>query len=273
MQFDYREIRAGGMIMRAAVLDCREQEPDGPPLLMLNGIGFNAELMEPLAMALAEPGPDAPKGRAVVIPEMPGCGGSPDPEQTLLMCSLSSVVTELMEALHPGRAFDCVGFSWGGALAQQIAVQSARRLTRLALISTTSGMPLAPANPNVLRRLFDPKEYVDPLRLSSNFHALLAEGGANATLLRRFRTPSPQGLGSQLLALTGWTAAPLLPFVRVPVALVGVADDAIVPYLHHKMLGCLLPQATKIELASGGHLASLARPANVWTAPRAFPPG
>lgn len=270
MQFEYREIRAGGMTMRAAVLDRGEPGTDNPPLLMLNGIGFNAELMEPLAMALAQPGPEAPQGRAVVIPEMPGCGGSPDPDQHLLMCSLSGAVTELMEALHPGSAFDCVGFSWGGALAQQIAVQSARQLTRLALISTTSGLPLGPANPDVIRRLFDPKEYVDPLRLSSNFHALLAEGGANATLMRRFRTPSPQGLGSQLLALTGWTAAPLLPFVRVPVALVGVADDAIVPYAHHTMLGCLMPHATKIEVESGGHLAPLARPANVSPALRAF---
>ncbi|WP_230278837.1 alpha/beta fold hydrolase [Croceicoccus sp. Ery15] len=268
MEFDYREIRAGGLTMRAALLDGGNDA--APPLLMLNGIGFNAELMEPLALALAKPGPDAPLGRSIVIPDMPGCGGSPDSNAHVMMYALSEAVIGMMEALHPGRHFDCIGFSWGGALAQQIAVQASRRVTRLGLVSTTSGLPLAPANPDVIKRLFDPKEYVDPRRLTANFRALLAEGGANATLMQRFRTPTPQGLGNQLLALTGWTAAPMLPFIRVPVALVGVADDAVVPYAHHTMLGCLLPHAQKIELRSGGHLSALARPERVSHALREF---
>lgn len=270
MQFDYRNISVGGLTMRAAVLDNGGSTTPAPPLLMLNGIGFNAELLEPMATELAKPGPDAPEGRAVVIPDMPGCGGSPDSQRHMLMCGLCSAATDLMEALHPGRPFDCFGFSWGGALAQQIAVQASRKLTRLVLISTTSGMPVAPTNPEVIRRLFDPEEYIHPERLATNFRALIAEGGAGANLMRRFRSPSPQGLSNQLLALTGWSVAPMLPFVRIPVALVGVADDAIVPYAHHTMLSCLVPHAKKIDVASGGHLASLAHPERVAPALRRF---
>ncbi len=270
MQFDYRNISVGGLTMRAALLDHGGKSTQAPPLLMLNGIGFNAELLEPMATELAKPGPDAPEGRTIVIPDMPGCGGSPDSQSHMLMCGLSSAMTDLMEALHPGRPFDCIGFSWGGALAQQIAVQASRRVTRLGLISTTSGLPVAPTNPEVIRRLFDPEEYLHPSRLAANFRALIAEGGAGANLMRRFRSPSPQGLSSQLLALTGWSVAPMLPFVRVPVVLVGVADDAIVPYAHHTMLGCLVPHAQKIELRSGGHLSSLAHPERVAPALRKF---
>lgn len=256
--------------MRAGLLDAEGRADNVPPLLLLNGIGFNAELMEPLALALARPGEDAPNGRAVVIPDMPGCGGSPDPTGSPLMCALSSAVTAMMDGLHPGRPFDCIGFSWGGALAQQIAVQASRKVTRLGLISTTSGLPLAPANPEVIKRLFDPKEYVDPRQLAANFRALLAEGGASAMLMQRFRTPSPQGLGNQLLALTGWTVAPMLPFVRVPVALVGVSDDAVVPYAHHTMLSCLMPHARTIEIRTGGHLSALASPERVAPSLRQF---
>ncbi|MFP5218264.1 MAG: alpha/beta fold hydrolase, partial [Actinomycetes bacterium] len=41
----------------------------GPPLLLLNGIGGNVEMWEPLARRLP--------GRRLVMPEMPGTGQSP----------------------------------------------------------------------------------------------------------------------------------------------------------------------------------------------------
>src|SRR5690606_16044051 len=151
-----------------------------------------------------------------VVPDMPGCGRSSDPELPYTMIRIARAMGDMMEALFPGRAFDCLGFSWGGALAQQIAVQSPAKLARLVLVSTTCGLPVAPANPDVLKRLFDPQEYIDPRRLNASLRALLVEGGASVGVLRKFRSPTPTGIGSQILALATWSAAPLLPFVRNP---------------------------------------------------------
>jgi len=233
-----------------------------PPLLLLNGIGFNAELMEPLA--------DTLPSRTIVCPDMPGCGGSPDPAVPYLMPRLAAAMVALMERRFPGQAFDCLGFSWGGALGQQIAVQAPRQMDRLMLISTNAGLPLPMGDLGIWNRLLDPTEYADPQRLSRNFRQLLREGGANAGLMRRFTSPSAAGALCQIGALAGWSAAPLLPFLRMPVLLIGVGDDAIVPIVHQQALACFIPQAETMELPSGGHLTPLASPEQISTRIAAF---
>ncbi|MDT0574857.1 alpha/beta hydrolase [Croceicoccus sp. F390] len=226
-----------------------------PPLLMLNGIGFGAGMLERLAAALP--------GRQIVCPDMPGCGGSPGPKVPYLMPCMAKAVLDIMERLHPGAPFDCFGFSWGGALAQQIAVQAQSRVARLLLIATTSGIPLPVGDPAIFARLLDVREYADASRMRDAFAAMMREGGASAGLLQQFQTPDPTGVAAQLGAISGWSVAALLPFVRVPVLLIGMADDPVVPIAHQRALSCLIPQARTMELRNGGHLVPLASPARI----------
>lgn len=254
MPFTYRNVTVDGLTLRIGQMGGRSPS-HAVPMLLLNGIDFNAELMEPLARAMT--------ARPILCADMPGCGKSPDPKMPYTMSRIASVMTNLMHREYPDRRFDCLGFSWGGAVAQQIAVQSARSIERLALISTTSGLPLPFGNAEVMARLLDPVEYARPDKLSENFHAMLLEGGANAGLLRRFSTPTPMGVSCQVTALSGWSVAPLLPFLRVPVLLAHMAEDAIVPIAHQQALTCFIPQAENFEIASGGHLLPLAMPDKV----------
>jgi len=254
MAFTYRKQTVEGLTFRVGRSGAGAPH-DALPLLMLNGIGFNAELMEPFARQFGN--------RPVICPDMPGSGLSPDPVLPYTISRMARAMVALMEREFPGRRFDVLGFSWGGAVAQQIAVTAPRKMERLALVATTSGLPLPVANPEVLRRLFDPVEYIDPNKLSENFHALLHEGGATSGLLRRFRTPTPQGVGCQIGALAGWTAAPLLPFARMPVLLTGMVEDIIVPIAHQRALACLIPHARTVEIAAGNHLLPLAVPTKV----------
>lgn len=253
MPFTYSKITVEGLTLRIGRKG--DGAADAVPLLMLNGIGFNAELMEPLSR---EFGP-----RPIVCAEMPGCGLSPDPVLPYTIQRIARAMVALMDAEVPGRRFDILGFSWGGAVAQQIAVSSAKRVERLALVATTSGLPLPFANADVLRRLLEPAEYLDPSKLQANFHAMLLEGGANAGLMRRFVSPTPQGVGCQVGALAGWTAAPLLPFLRMPVLLAGMVEDIIVPIAHQRALACLIPEAQTLELPQGNHLLPLAAPEKI----------
>ncbi|WP_239806258.1 alpha/beta fold hydrolase [Croceicoccus hydrothermalis] len=253
MKFHNSRIEAGRRTLNVAT------NADGsgamPPLLLLNGIGFNTALLEGLAQGFA--------GRRIVIPDMPGCGGSPDPALPYAMACMASDMTAMMDTLYPGEAFDCLGFSWGGALAQQIAVQAQNHLRRLVLVSTTSGVPLPLGDAEMVARLMDPREYTDPRRMSRNLSAMLKEGGAGAGLLTRLAAPTPSGVTGQIMALAGWSVLPLLPFVRAPVLIMGTSDDIVVPVAHNRFLRCALPSAEMFELESGGHLAPLASPERV----------
>ncbi|WP_066553973.1 alpha/beta fold hydrolase [Croceicoccus bisphenolivorans] len=254
MAFTFRKVTVEGLTLRVGRRGAGAAH-DSVPLLMLNGIGFNAELMEPLSRQFP--------GRPIICADMPGCGQSPDPVLPYTIPRMARAMVTLMDRELPDRPFDVLGFSWGGAVAQQIAVTAPRKMQRLALVATTSGLPLPVANPEVLRRLLDPTEYIQPAKLTENFHALLHEGGASAGLLRRFMAPTPNGVGIQVGALAGWTAAPLLPFLRMPVLLAGMVEDIIVPIAHQRALACLIPQAATLEIRQGNHLLPLAVPEKI----------
>lgn len=254
MSFTYRKLTVEGLTLRVGQSGARAPA-DSVPLLMLNGIGFNAELMEPLARHFGK--------RPIVCPDMPGCGDSPDPVVPYTIPGLASGLVAMMESEFPGRGYDVLGFSWGGAVAQQIAVTAARKVERLLLVATTSGLPLPFGSAEAMRRLLNPAEYTRPDTLAENFMALLSEGGASAGLLRRFTMPSPRGVSCQVGALAAWTAAPLLPFLRMPVLLAGMAEDQIVTIAHQRALACLIPQAETLEIRPGSHLLPLAVPERV----------
>src|SRR3546814_1167177 len=67
---------------------------------------------------------------------MPGVGGSPDALMPYGAPTMAASVMEIAERLGHQR-LDLAGFSWGGALAQQIAVQFPGRIRRLILMATT----------------------------------------------------------------------------------------------------------------------------------------
>ena len=51
------------------------------------------------------------------------------------------------------RQVDVLGFSWGGALAQQFAAQHRNCCRRLVLVSTSTGVMSVPGNPKVLAKM------------------------------------------------------------------------------------------------------------------------
>ena len=114
-----KTVSAGGQRLRVAV---RPGAGGGPPLLVCNGIGTPLEALAPFTGAL-DP------AVTVVRFDVPGAGGSPP---TLLPYSvpwLAWLAGRMMTELGYGR-FDVLGISWGGGLAQQLALQYPRRCRR-----------------------------------------------------------------------------------------------------------------------------------------------
>ena len=103
---------------------------DGRPLVLLHGAFFTIE------MNWAHLIPELSKTRKVIAIEMQGHGHSPFSDRELSIATLASDVEKVMDYLKIDSA-DVAGFSMGGSVAYQFAVQSPERLRKLVIISST----------------------------------------------------------------------------------------------------------------------------------------
>ena len=249
-----RTLAVRGIQVRVSVRPGRGRCADQPPLLLCNGIGASLEALQPFVDALD---PD----RGVVRFDVPGVGGSPPPPFPYPLAALSSWVTALMGRLGH-REFDVLGLSWGGALAQQLALQSRRRVRRVVLVATGTGSLMVPARAHVLAKMLTPRRHRDPAYAAS----IAAEiyGGSmrddperGARLLHATTRSGPKrGYYYQLAATTGWSSLPFLPLMRQPTLVLGGDDDPIVPVANARMIARLVPDA-RLHVYHGGHLGIL----------------
>jgi poly(3-hydroxyalkanoate) depolymerase len=249
-----RTISVRSIQARVSVRPAAGRLVDEPPLLLCNGIGISLEALQPLVDELD---PD----RGVVRFDVPGVGGSALPPLPYPIAGLSSWVTALMASLGH-REFDVLGLSWGGGLAQQLAVQSRRRVRRLVLVATGTGALMVPAHPRVLARMSTPRRHRDPEYAAS----IAAEiyGGSmrtdperGASLLHATTRSGPKrGYYYQLAAMTGWSSLPFLRLIRQPTLVMGGDDDPIIPAINPRMQAALIPHA-RLHLYHGGHLGVL----------------
>ena len=232
----------------------RAQAPAGPPLLVLNGIGAALDLLDPFVDAL-------PADREVIRLDPPGIGGSPDVVLPYHLTTFAPVVGDLVTALGHDRV-DVLGYSWGGELAQQLAVARPAQVRRLVLVATTTGALSVPASPRVLSRFFLPRWPDDPaaaLAVAADLYGGTVRSHperAAAALesiaggLHRSR----RGYALQLAATVGWTSLPVLRLIRAPTLVVAGDDDPIIPPLNATILGRGIPDARVVH-HPGGHLA------------------
>lgn len=238
---DRRMIRVGWLDLQ---VELRSGDPDRVPLLMFGGIGAALDVLGPLVDAVD---PAVP----VIRVDVPGIGGSPA-TVPLSIPALAGVMADLVDGLGHGTV-DVLGYSWGGALAQQFAVQHPLRCRRLVLMSTNTGALSVLPEPAMLAKLFIPRRVVDAAeaaRLDDHLHDDLqtaitgARGGDGAT--------GWWGYLTQLGALLGWTSLPFLPFITQPTLVISGADDPIVPVTNARLLADTIPRAD-LQIVPGGH--------------------
>jgi pimeloyl-ACP methyl ester carboxylesterase len=103
---------------------------EGQPLVLLHGAFYTID------MNWAELIPELSKNMKVIAIEMQGHGHSPFSDRKLSITTLASDVEKVMDHLKIDSA-DVAGFSMGGSIAYQFAVQSPKRLRKLVIISST----------------------------------------------------------------------------------------------------------------------------------------
>lgn len=139
-----RRIAVGGATIRLATVG------EGPPLLLLNGIGGNIEMWEPVACRLP--------GRRLFMLNLPGSGDSPPLMVPLRMAGYARLLLRLLDQLKIDRV-DVLGYSWGGALAQQLALTAPSRVRPLVLVATMPGLGGQPPAPWVIALMATPGRY------------------------------------------------------------------------------------------------------------------
>ena len=198
----------------------REGAPS-TPLLFLNGIGADIAAAAPLLAQI--------DGREVWTLDMPGVGGSPDALLPYAAPTIAAVVMEIADRLGH-KVIDVAGFSWGGALAQQVAIQFPGHVRRLVLMATT---PTVSAPGIGWAALLDDDMLASGLKLP---------------------TATPLGLAYQSMAMAGWTSAAMLPHLKgTPVLVLMGERDGVVPACHGQAIAELIDGA-ELEVVPGSHL-------------------
>jgi pimeloyl-ACP methyl ester carboxylesterase len=140
--------RPSGRPRRASDLDQVEVDVDGlrisayvvgrgEPMVLLHGLGGTKITWTPFLAPLAE-------GHRLIVPDLPGHGGSAKPRSDYSPRFFARVMTRLLDELEVDRA-TVVGNSMGGRVAVELALRSPERVTGLALLS--------PAVPGIRWRL------------------------------------------------------------------------------------------------------------------------
>lgn len=238
-------VQVGGRRLRVVT------QGSGPPLLLITGLGANVEMWGPLMEFMP--------GRQIIAFDPPGAGRSAT-GRPYRMKDIADVISGLLDELAL-EAVDTLGYSWGGAVAQQFAERHPRRVRRLVLAGTTFGVGSFPPAPHVLVHLMHPLRYysdtylrwVTPViyggRVSRDGRTL-----GEHTEDRMASPPGARGYATQLMAITGWSSLPWLHRIRAPTLVLGGTEDPIIPVCNTRILSRLIPDARLCLLEGAGHL-------------------
>jgi poly(3-hydroxyoctanoate) depolymerase len=246
---DISSLEVEGQILRVARCSGRR---DMPPLLLINGLGANLELLEPFVRALGD--------IETMRIDLPGTGGSPAPTIPYRPRGLATLLIRALDMLGC-RMVDILGISLGGVIAQQLAWQHADRIRRVVLVSTGTGAIMVPGTPSVLFSMLTPRRFTDPDYMASIAPDLY--GGRLRTspelaaeFHRALRPGAMRGYYWQLLGLVGWTSIHWLSQIRQPTLVLSGADDPIVPPVNAQIMSRLIPNA-RLHIFDDGHLGLL----------------
>lgn len=238
-----QQLSVAGARVRVAVAG------EGPPLLLLNGIGGNLEMWGPVA--------DRLPGRRIVAFDVPGTGGSPPLLRPVRLRGYVRIVLALLDELGIDRA-DVLGYSWGGALAQELAHRAPERVGATVLGATMCGLGGQPPAPWIVALMATPARYysrtylrlVAPIIFGSA-PAAAADSPHGSARLRR--PPTLRGYAQQLSAISGWSSRPWLRRLQGPFLVLAGLRDPLVPIRNGRILAREIPDA-RLHVLDGGHL-------------------
>ncbi|MDQ3031001.1 MAG: alpha/beta fold hydrolase [Myxococcota bacterium] len=267
------------MLGRAGVVDVGGCEVafgelgEGPPIVMLHGLGDTHHTFRRIAPALA-------KRHRVLMPDLPGHGSSGRPEDAPYDAPwYASTIASFMERVGVPSAAIC-GHSLGGGIALTMLQEHPERIERLALIAPggmgreiswwlrLSALPMTRALLGCLvaRRFatrmavrWGPARFARPEPEELERYAQIAALPGTAVALHRTISACLDMRGQRT---TFWDAAGSLASLP-PIAVLWGERDPIVPFAHAEAVMARLLHASVHGYAGCGHFPHLDDPARV----------
>lgn len=223
----------------------------GPPVLLLNGMARSPVTWKPLEQHL-----DGHERIGVALP------GGPDLkawQPVLTMRGFAALVSELLDELGIECA-DVLGFSFGGMVAQQLALDAPARVRRLVLASTSCGLGGVPSNPAAWWRA------IVADGLPSGYEPFWFACRWGDAMCREFGIGWPNSLSlnesaQQITAASLWSSLPWLARLTQRTLVIAGTADALVPADNADMLAAIMPDARTYLVRGGGHLCVVDRAA------------
>jgi len=233
-----------------------EVHGSGEPLVLIMGYTLRGGHWLDMQNRLA-------KEYRVIVFDNRGTGRSDKPEMSYTANMMARDVAGLLDVLDI-RAANVFGFSMGGMIAQEFALNYPNRLSSLILGATFCGGPKSvPPTTEAMTFFLNPQ--VDKLSAED-----IARGSIpmlwnkefvenNPAVIERFiatccnyPTP-PQAVKSHQSVLMTFNSYDRLPDVKVPTLVIAGTEDRSMPYENSKLLASRIPNAELATIENGGH--------------------
>jgi 2-hydroxy-6-oxonona-2,4-dienedioate hydrolase len=228
---------------------------DGPPVILVHGLGVSSRHMIPAALHLA------PWFRTIA-PDLPGYGRSPKPWHVLDVAELADVLESFMARERIDEAI-LVSLSFGCQIVVELAARRPDLVTAAVLVGPTIDVDARDAPTQVARLLLDATR--EPLALMP----VIVQDYTAFGLRRGFVT---------LMHALAHPVIEKLPLVTAPTLIVKGENDPIVPDRWAERMVELLPDARIAVIEGAAHAANFSNPAELadlvreFTAPLLSPP-
>ena len=243
---------------------CVVERGAGEPLFLVPGLGCSADMWAPFMEHFPE--------RRIISFDSPGTGLSSTPLFPIPVPLLAALAVAVLDNRGVART-DVIGFSYGGAVAQQLAYEYPQRIERLVLAATTCGLGSIPGSLEAMAVMATPLRFYS----ASYFNRVAGDvyGGVTgrdrekreyAIGQRRRLPPSSYGYAMQLLGGVGWSSWAFLHKITHETLVICGDDDPLVPVANGKMLAARIPRAALTIVERAGHLLLWDEPERV--APR-----
>jgi 3-oxoadipate enol-lactonase len=225
---------------------------DGPPLLLIQGLGYGGRGWGPVLEPLAE-------DFTVVAFDNRGFGASDVPAGPYSIRELAEDARAVLDAAGLERAH-VVGASLGGMVAQELALAYPERVDRLVLACTTPGGDASfPMPARTVSLMLEAPAMPPDVALRKFAENAVGADGRKELIDRivAYRTtnpPDPAGWQSQAAAGATHDALDRLEAIKAPTLVVHGTEDAVVDPRNSELLADRISGA-RLELLPGcGHL-------------------
>lgn len=248
-------VRAGDVELRF------ERRGEGPPVLLIAGLGDPLEIWQAQLEALAGE-------RTLIAFDNRGVGGSTLPDGPFDIATMADDAAALLDALAIAEPVHVAGFSMGGAIAQELALRHPERVRSLLLSGTWAGPDRR------LTSLFEhwrwmteaaptPRARSEGIALWVFTPRAHADGTVEAAIEAFLADPNPQPLEAfrrTLDACIGHDARDRLGAITAPTLVCHGDIDAVCPPAANRALAELIPGAEITVLEGEGHLPLIESP-------------